>query len=135
MDVTLEQARALIAHATEAANGKDLRVAAVVVDRGGHVVAAERMDGAYLTAMRIAERKAFTALNFGITTVAMRERIPKVEYQLQIQATDNRLAFLPGGAPLTADDGSVIGGFGISGASGAQDVDLCEGAIAALLSR
>ena len=132
MNVSLQHAADLIEAAVDAARAEGLRIAAVVLDSGGHLVAAQRMDGAYLSAITIAERKSFTAVNFRTTTAAMRERLSQVEYQIQIQATDTRLAFLPGGVPITDADGSCIGGLGISGGSGAQDVAICEAALAAV---
>jgi glc operon protein GlcG len=132
VNVTLERARQLIDTVIAAAGERGLRVAVVVLDAGGQLVAAQRMDGAYLTAINIAERKAFTAANFRVSTVAMRERLATVEYQLQLQVTDSRLAFLPGGEPITASaqDATVIGGLGVSGGTGAQDIELCELALA-----
>lgn len=129
--ISLDTARAVIDAAIDAAGGDGLRIGAVVVDAGGHVVAAQRMDGAYLSALRIAERKAYTAVNFQTTTEAMCERLPAKDYQLVITAADDRLAFLPGGVPLRAENGTIIGALGISGGSAAQDVAICEAATAA----
>ena len=128
MTITLERANELIARAIADATRQGVRVAAVVIDAGGHIVSAQRMDGAYLTALTIAERKAFTAVNFRMSTVAMRERLAQTDYQIQIQVTDPRLAFLPGGVPIRSGD-AVIGGLGISGGTGAQDVQIAEAAL------
>lgn len=54
VNATLARARELISHSTEAALARDLCIATVVVDSGGNIVAAQRMDGAYLTARKIA---------------------------------------------------------------------------------
>jgi uncharacterized protein GlcG (DUF336 family) len=126
MNVTLERANGLICSAVSAAQERGVRIAAVVLDTGGNVVAAQRMDDAYLSALSIAERKAFTAVNFRASTTAMRERLSDIQYQIQISCADNRLAFLPGGFPITADDGAIVGAIGVSGGSAAQDVELCE---------
>ena len=119
--LTADAARRVLDSALEQAARDELRVGGVVVDAGGHVVASQRMDGAYLSSLAIAERKAFTALNFRTTTAIMCERLPDRGYQAVIAAADARLAFLPGGAPLYDSAGTLIGALGISGASADQD--------------
>jgi glc operon protein GlcG len=128
VSITLEQANTIIARALEQAAQQGLRVAVVVLDGGGHLLAAQRMDGAYLTAVNVAQKKAFTAVNFRVSTVALRERLPEIDYQIQLQVTDDRLALFPGGAPLLRGD-EVIGALGISGASAAQDAEICTAAL------
>ena len=129
--MTLRRANAVLTAAVTAAEHEGVRIAAVVVDTAGHVVASQRMDGAYLTALTIAERKAFTAANFRVSTDAMRERLADISYQIQIQAVDPRLAFLPGGLPILDGD-EVVGALGVSGGSGAQDVSVCRASVTAL---
>ncbi|MGN6797691.1 MAG: GlcG/HbpS family heme-binding protein, partial [Gaiellaceae bacterium] len=50
------------------AEARSLSLAMCVVDAGGHVIATQRMDGAALGAMRLAEGKAYTAVLWGTRT-------------------------------------------------------------------
>jgi uncharacterized protein GlcG (DUF336 family) len=128
MNVTLARACEIVDAAVAAAHALEVAVAAIVLDSGGHFVAGQRMDGAYFSTFQIAERKAFTAVNFRTPTEAMRERLPAVDYQVLIATTDPRLTFLPGGVPVV-QDGEVIGALGVSGGSGAQDIEICQVAL------
>jgi len=127
--ITLAHARSVVDAAIAHAEGEGIRIAAVVLDAAGHFVTGARMDGAYLSAMAIAERKAFTAANFRTATAEMCERLPDKSYQALISQADPRLAFLPGGVPIVVN-GSLAGALGISGGSAAQDAAVCAAALA-----
>ena len=132
MAITLDAAmKALDAARTKAAD-EGIRVAATIVDDGGHIVATHRMDGAYLSAVTIANTKAFSAVNFRVPTAAMAERLSDMDYQALICLADTRLTFLGGGVPLADESGTVIGAIGVSGGSAQQDVLCCEAALATL---
>ena len=129
--LTLAQAQRLAAAARAAAAAEGIAVAVVVVDAGGHVLLVERMDGAYLSAPRLGEGKAFTALNFRAPTRAMVERLPDPAYRGLIAAADPRLVLIPGGAPIVVA-GELEGAIGVSGGSAEQDERLCEAALRAI---
>ena len=63
-DLALEVLRQMHAKATE----MGLALSGVVTDRGGHVVASLRMDGAPLGALPIAADKAYTSALWGMRT-------------------------------------------------------------------
>ena len=66
--VTLDHARHVIDSARRKAEsiGVDMNIA--VVDGGGNLVAFERMDGAWLGSIDIAQGKAYTARAFDMST-------------------------------------------------------------------
>jgi len=64
MDITLEQAEKIIAAAKTKAKEIDTLMNITVVDRGAHLVAFARMDGAWLGSLDIAIKKAKTAKLF-----------------------------------------------------------------------
>ena len=91
-----------------------------VVDAGGHVIAAQRMDGAALGAMRLAEGKAYTAVLWGTRTGDFTESTQPGGADWGWNTTDPRIVVYAGGIPLLTD-GALVGGLGASG--GAADED------------
>jgi uncharacterized protein GlcG (DUF336 family) len=116
--LTLDAARRVAAAAEAEARRNNWSVTIAIVDDAGHMVLFERMDGAKLVAIDIAERKARTAVYFQGPTKGLEEEVTK----------GGRTALLPiegfmpleGGVPLTSG-GQLIGAVGVSGMSGAQD--------------
>jgi uncharacterized protein GlcG (DUF336 family) len=72
LNVGLDVARALLEAARKEAARFGLSISAAVVDSGGQLVAALRMDGAQLCAMPLAIDKAYTAVACGLPTAAFR---------------------------------------------------------------
>lgn len=73
-DVGLVHARALVESARAEAVRLGLAISAAVVDSGGQLVEAVRMDGAQLCAMPLAMDKAYTAVACGLPTAAWAKR-------------------------------------------------------------
>ena len=73
--IALERARALIAAAIAEAKKRDWKLNVAVVDSGGSLVAFERMDGAQLASIQIAEHKARAAATFRRETKAFENAI------------------------------------------------------------
>lgn len=118
------RAAALVAAAISEADALGARVGVVVLDESAEVIAVGKMDGAYRTATTLAEKKAFTALNFDVPSAVMVERIQPEARQAVIALADPRLTFLGGGVPF---DGGAIG---VSGGTTEQDIACCEAALA-----
>ncbi len=116
------------AHAAEM--GKAFTIA--IVDAGGVLKALERMDGAPLISVQIAQDKAYTAVGFGIPTAAWHDFI-KDDPPLAAGATAgiDRLVIFGGGFPITID-GELVGGIGVSGGHYSEDSDVAEAALRAL---
>jgi len=102
------------------AEARSLALAMCVVDAGGHVIATQRMDGAALGAMRLAEGKAYTAVLWGTRTGDFTESTQPGGADWGWNTTDDRIVVYAGGIPLVAD-GQLVGGLGASG--GAADED------------
>ena len=62
--ITLDRARAVLHAAVEEATKRSWKMNVAVVDSGGNLVAFERMDGAMLASIQIAEHKARAAATF-----------------------------------------------------------------------
>ena len=127
--ITLERASALIAAAIAEAKRHDWKLNVAVVDSGGNLVAFERMDGALLASIQIAEHKARAAATFKRETKAWENAIQVNGYQY-VMTLDGVIASR-GGIPLL-DGGRLIGAIGCSGATGSQDEVVCKAGAAAL---
>jgi len=117
---SLELALRLIEGVRAEAEARSLALAMCVVDAGGHVIATQRMDGAALGAMRLAEGKAYTAVLWGTRSGDFTESTQPGGADWGWNTTDDRIVVYAGGIPLLAD-GQLVGGLGASG--GAADED------------
>ena len=115
--MTLDQARACIARGLEEAERRGFKVAIVVVDAAGHLMACERMDGALWVTPEIARAKANAAAGFQASTLDLEERFTKRMLFADNVATLGGYAFVfgKGGMPVM-EGGAVVGAVGVSGA-------------------
>jgi uncharacterized protein GlcG (DUF336 family) len=136
MKLELEDARAMVAAAT--AKARDIGVAQTVcvVDDGGYPIAMERMDGARITGPQIAWNKAFTAAGHKRSTHLFNTppngpALPGNEAFGIQWSFDGRFAIFVGGFPIVVN-GEVVGGVGLSGGNGEQDIACGVAALQAL---
>ena len=130
--LTLEDARTIIAAATKEAEkiGQPMNIA--VVCAGGHLLAFERMAGAWLGSVDIAQKKAFTSRAFNIDTKTLGTLSQSGDQFFGIHASnDGKIMIFAGGMPIKQGD-KVIGAIGVSGGLGAQDHAVAEAGAAAL---
>lgn len=100
-----------------------------VIDIHGNMVLKHRMTGSMLIALEMAERKAFTSAALHMKTADMSAKSREGEpFHLVAVAAGDRYWTDGGGVPLVID-GKVVGGFGVSGGSVAQDVQVAEAAL------
>src|SRR3954453_22971162 len=92
----------------EEAEARELALAMCVVDAGGHVIAEQRMDGAALGALRLAEGKAYPAVLWGTRTGDFTESPQPGGADWGWNTTDPRVVVYAGGIPLLTD-GALIG--------------------------
>jgi glc operon protein GlcG len=118
--------------ATAEASTLLLRIAVVVVDRGGHIVAAARMDNVGFLNVEVARRKATAAVTFGVPTHGLSEALDRDERLARAMgATGDQVITLPGGFPLT-EIATTVGAFGIAGGHYEQDQQIGERVLKAL---
>jgi glc operon protein GlcG len=131
--ITLDRARAYVDAALDLARQRHVRIAVAVVDRGGHLVAAARMDDVAYLNLEVARRKANAAQILGAPLKAVMEGVGDDQGVLRaFAATADEMVVLPGGFPIT-EVVSVVGGLGIAGAHYAVDHDIGEAVIAKLV--
>ncbi len=130
-EVGLDLALALLAGVREEAESRGVAMGAAVVDLGGQVVAALRMDGAQLPALNLAIDKAYTAVSFGHPTEfwAASTRPDGSDWGLA-STLGGRIVVFAGGLPIRAD-GALAGGLGVSGAASEVDRACAEAGLRA----
>jgi uncharacterized protein GlcG (DUF336 family) len=100
-----------------------------VVDRGGNLVAFAREDGAWVGSVDISVKKARTATFFDMET----EEIGKLSQPggslYNIEHSNGGLITFPGGIPLVAPDGTILGGVGVSGSTVEDDKVVAQAAV------
>lgn len=128
--LTLAEAN-LILDAAQA-KAEELGVAHVlcIADNAGYPIALRRLDGGKVTSVQIAENKAFTAAGHRRKTHTFTNTYPGEEAWGIFTQHYGRLTVFVGGYPIEAD-GEVVGGIGVSGGNGEQDMAVCEAGIAA----
>jgi len=94
-----------------------------VADSGGNLVAFQRMDGAMLAAIQIAEHKARAAATFRRPTKIFEDGVNLMHLNYLL-AFDGVIASR-GGIPLI-DQGVIIGAIGCSGGTDSQDEIVSE---------
>ncbi len=124
--ISAGQAGAVIEAAIAEARRRDWKVNIAVVDSGANLVAFERMDGAQLASIEIAQHKARAAVMFRRDTRVYEDG---VQSGLVYQLTLDGLMASRGGIPLIAD-GRVVGAVGVSGGAASQDEVVAKAAAA-----
>lgn len=130
----LEDAERIVSAAHKAALSTGVKATIVVVDRGGDVIVAHRMDGAWPGAFDLALAKAKASHGF---TAPSGSFLPLVQpgqplFGVGTVAAGKYLT-LPGGHPIRAGE-DVVGAVGVSGGSPGQDEQIALAAIAAFIA-
>src|SRR5215467_13165103 len=129
--ITLERAQAAINAVVAEAKKRDWKMNIAVVDSGGNLVAFQRMDGAMLGSIQIAEHKARAAATFRRETKVFEDGIQLMHLHYLL-AFDGIIASR-GGIPLIMQ-GKIIGAIGCSGGTDSQD-EIISQAGAAVIDR
>jgi uncharacterized protein GlcG (DUF336 family) len=116
--ISLERAQAVIQGAVDEAKKRNWKMNVAVADSGGNLVAFQRMDGAMLASIQIAEHKARAAVTFRRPTKVFEDGVQLMHLNYLL-AFDGIIASR-GGIPLI-DQGMIIGAIGCSGGTDSQD--------------
>ena len=116
--VSLDQAQVVIHAAVAEAKKRNWKMNIAVADSGGNLVAFQRMDGAMLASIQIAENKARAAATFRRPTKVFEDGIQLMHLNYLL-AFDGIIASR-GGIPLI-EQGNIIGAIGCSGGTDSQD--------------
>ena len=131
-DITLDQAYLIVMAAIEIAKEIDTKMDIAVVDAGGNLKAFARMDGAWLGSIDIAQKKARTARYFDRPTGEIGKLSQPGGPLYNIEHSNGGLITFPGGLPLKAKDGTIIGAIGVSGSTVENDHTVAQAGVDAL---
>src|SRR5580693_8618168 len=118
LPISLDRAQAVIQAAVAEAKQRNWKMNVAVSDSGGNLVAFQRMDGAMLASIQIAEHKARAAATLRRPTKVFEDGIQLMHLNYLL-AFDGVIASR-GGIPLI-DLGEIIGAIGCSGGTDSQD--------------
>lgn len=111
----------------------DAHIAIVFINSFGNFMGGISHPKVAPMATKMAEAKAFTALNFGEATDDLQLNLA-AEIQSKLATCNNRLLFLGGGVPVRGLS-EIIGAIGVSGATPEQDSAIAKEALAILVRK
>jgi len=123
MNLSLAQALTIITGAF-AAGSKSLfkPLTVIVLDAGGHVIAAERQDGSSNKRFEVAYGKAHGAVSLGMGSRALMARAEQQPFFIAaVTHSVGALIPVPGGVLVRDHDGCLLGAVGVSGDSSDND--------------
>ncbi|HWR44695.1 heme-binding protein [Sporomusa sp.] len=100
-------------------------VAIAICDHDGSLIALLKMDDVPARSVHFARHKAYTAARMQTRTDAFLARLHQEQLDISYFC-DTNLTPLPGGAPIVASDGTVLGSVGISGRPSEEDQQLAN---------
>jgi glc operon protein GlcG len=129
-NITLEQAKTVLAAAEAEAVKQKWTVAIAIVDTAGNLVAFEKLNNTQFASTQVAQDKAFTAVAFKRPTKALQDTVAGGGAGLRMLSIDSVTA-VEGGTPLVVG-GQIVGAIGISGMASDQDSVVANAGAAAL---
>ena len=124
--LTLAQANELTLLAMEKAKAEYSRpICVAVCDPAGFLIAFQRMEGAPLRSIAIAQGKAYSAARMQVSTDALLQRLERENIPVSYFC-DEKITALPGGSVLKNADGRITGSAGISGLTSAEDQEVAD---------
>lgn len=121
MNITLEQAEAVVAAAKAKAVETKTLMNIAVVDAGANLVAFAHMDNAWLGSIDIAQKKARTARYFNMPSGEIGKLSQPGGPLYNIEHSNGGLISFPGGVLIKNAQDEIIGAVGVSGDSVEND--------------
>lgn len=126
--LTLKQANTIIEKALAKAREMNIKpLGVVVLDEAGHIVSAQREDGASMFRLDIARGKAWAAVAMGASSRALAKRAATNPNFFVTLASTAGGRFLPqtGAVLIRGQDDAILGAAGASGGTGEEDESCC----------
>jgi uncharacterized protein GlcG (DUF336 family) len=126
--LTLADAKAIAAAAEAEAARQGWNVVIAIMDEGANLLYLQRMDGAQLGSVRVAQEKARTAILFRRPTKALEDAVAggRAVVMKMPGATP-----IEGGVPLV-HEGQIVGSIGVSGVQSFEDAVVAKAGAAVL---
>lgn len=119
--LTADLAQKMVTTAFAEAKKSQYQVSITVVDRSGQTLAVLRDHHAGVHTIRASYKKAYTANSQKRETAVIAQGIHDGSIPEDVRYLDENMLMLPGGIPIIID-GEVVGGIGVGGAHGSEDV-------------
>ena len=132
--LTLKQANHIIEKGFAKAREMKIKpLAIVVLDASGHIVSAQREDGASMFRIDVAQGKAWAAVAMGASSKALANRAKgNPNFFVTLAATaGGKFLPQPGAALIKDKDGTILGAAGGSGGTGEEDEACCAAGVEA----
>ena len=129
-NITLEQAKTVMAAAEAEAKKNNWPSAIAIVDTGGRVVMLHKMDHTQIGSIIVAQQKAETAVSFKRPSKVFEDAVGQGGMNMRILGMSNIMP-LDGGL-LLMGDGKIIGAIGSSGVQSQQDAQVAQAGVSAL---
>jgi uncharacterized protein GlcG (DUF336 family) len=124
--ITIRKARTIIKAALAKGDELGLKpLTVVVLDAGGHLIAAEREDGASPGRFEMARGKAYGCIMIGIPGSALNARAEAQPYFMNAMngAFDGKVVPVMGGVLVKDKRGTIIGAVGVTGDTSENDAE------------
>ena len=129
-NITLAQAKTVLAAAEAEAAKQNFTVAIAVVDTAGNLVAFSKADNTQIASVNVSQGKAYTAVGFKRPTKALQDTLAAGGVGLRTLTLEGVVA-AEGGVPLVLN-GQIVGAIGVSGMTSEQDGVVAAAGVAAL---
>lgn len=124
--LTLKMAKEIIEKAEQKANEIKISAVITVVDEGGNLIAAHRMDDSMLISISASLNKAYTAIALKMPTEKLYELVLPGKPFYGLESIENgKLCVFGGGIPIVENE-RFIGAVGVSGGTVEQDILIAE---------
>ena len=123
--LTGESARKIVQRAFEQAEKDKLFVTITVVDKSGQTLAVLRHHNAGVHTIRASYKKAYTASSQKRETAEIAKGLKNGSIPEDFRFLDENILAMDGGIPIYIN-GKVVGGIGVGGAHGDEDVRIAK---------
>ena len=129
--LTGEMAAKIVQTAFAQAEKDGLQVTVTVVDRSGQTLAVLRHHNAGVHTVRASYKKAYTANSQKRETAEIAKGIKDGSIPEDVRFLDENFLIMDGGIPIYIN-GKVVGGIGVGGAHGSEDVRIAKAGLEAI---
>lgn len=122
MDMSLDSLKQMAKYVEEKANEIGVPVVFAAVDEGANLLYLQRMEGALLISIKVAQDKAYTSCVLKCPTAALADITKPGESLWSLHNSgDGRIVCFGGGYPIEVD-GKIVGAIGVSGGTADEDM-------------
>lgn len=123
--LTGKMAANIVQAAFEQSEKDSLFVTITVVDKSGQTLAVQRHHNAGVHTLRASYKKAYTANSQKRETAEIAKGIKDGTIPEDVRYLDENMLMMDGGIPIVIN-GKVVGGIGVGGAHGSEDVRIAK---------